>query len=444
MPDSSDRPNRRSLRFPLLLAIWLALFGAFSPTAGAEEARWIDLEVGKSIIWRGDRPIRQVSITDPKVAAAESLSVGRDQYQIRGIAIGTTDLWVWYEDAKERPSTYVVTVHADLSELARKVAATVAGPPPKVYPLKGRIAVEGPVPDVETLERVAAITAVYDPEFLNLLTVVGDHQVQLQVVFAEVSRSVLREMGIDALFTMSDLTLGMEGPSLSTGTFQLAGQAALDRFSIQALVRLMNKHGLSKTLAEPTLVALSGQQAEFHAGGEVPVILVTANNISVEFKDYGIKLVFVPTVLASDLIDLRVYTEVSEVDRTNAVTLSGIDVPGFAVRKTSSHLRVRDGMTFAMAGLLYERSRLTRTEVPFLGRIPIVGALFRSVSHDREEKEIMVFVTPELVRPLAAEERPSPPTASEDNNPNDLELFWLGMDHRLGSKPSSGSMGMKR
>lgn len=428
----------------MALLFLLALFLSPSAFAQVDDARWIDLEVGKSIIWRGDRAIRQVSVTDPKVAAAESLSVGRDQYQLRGIAIGTTDLWVWYEDAKDKPVTYVITVHNDLSELTRRIAGTVQGTPPKVFPLKGRIVVEGDVPDVETLERVSAIALIFDEKFVNLMSVQGEHQVQLHVVFSEVSRSGLREMGFDALFQNDTLLAQQTGPSLSQGNFFLYGLANLDRFSIEALVTLMNRYGLSKTLAEPTLVALSGQQAEFLAGGSVPIIIVTANNLTVQFKDYGVKLVFVPTVLAGDVIDLRVNTEVSEIDENNSVSIQGIDIPGFAVRKSSSHLRLQDGMTFAMAGLLYERTNATRTEIPYLGRLPLVGTLFRSTTHQREEKEIMIFVTPELVRPLAQNEVPPPPTASEDNNPNDFQLFFLGMDHRMGTRKTAGPMGMER
>jgi pilus assembly protein CpaC len=200
-------------------------------------------------------------------------------------------------------------------------------------------------------------------------------------------------------------------------------------------------------LAQPTLVALSGQQAEFLAGGEIPIpVAQFGNRISIEFKEYGVKLVFVPTVLGNDVVDVRVYVEVSDVDSATAIRVTGIEIPGFISRKSQSHLRLESGTTFAMAGMLHETTRATSAKVPLLGDLPVVGSLFRYVQHRHNESELMIFVTPELVRPMAADEVPDPPGTTENNNPNDFELFMLGLDHHVGSRTAepTGPIGLAR
>jgi pilus assembly protein CpaC len=462
---------------PLLTALLLFLClpgrvhaqseSAWTPQAQAsdvEQERWIDVQAGQSIVWRASRPIARLLLSDPEVAEVKLLE--EEQFQVRGVMVGTTDLWVWYRDDSTHPVEYQVSVHQDLSEMIRRIDAVVGdGEPPRVYPMSGRLVLDGPVADLQTLERLAAIARIYDPEFVNLMSVTGDHQVQLHVLFAEVSRTGMRELGVNAFFNGQDVTGGGYGPNRgedinfvsadgiesswpmpSSGAFQLLGAMALQDFTLAALLGALEESNLSKILAEPTLVAMSGQQAEFLAGGEVPIAITTYDRVLVEFKEYGIKLSFVPTVLAGDVIDLRVYTEVSEIDASVAISLGGLAIPGFLTRKGSSHLRMKSGTTFAMAGLLSESVRSRRAEIPGLGRIPIIGALFRYIKHETEETEIMIFVTPRLVRPMDPSEVPAPPTASEDNHPNDFDLFLLGLDHVPGSRifEETGPVGMER
>ena len=470
----------------LLKVLSLCLFGValaapllVPATAAAQEAprtTWIDVEVGQSSIQKSSRPFARVLISDPSVAEIKLLEEG--QFQIRGLAIGSTDLWVWYRDDLEHPEVFELTIRRDLSDLITRVEDLVPeGPAPHIYPLNERIVVEGSVPDLVTLERVAAIASVYDPEFVNLMSVRGDHQVQLEVVFAEVSRSAIREMGLNFLWgndfasgtIVNPSTTGDRGsvlhPDVATpglqpadlvnsGIVYTAGSGAFalmgildDPANIAAVLSVLEQHGVTKILAKPTLVALSGQQAEFLAGGEIPVPVAQTNNrITLEFKEYGVKLVFVPTVLGNDIIDVRVYVEVSEIDSSTSTRITGIEIPGFLSRKAESHLRVSDGMTFAVAGMLSESMRYTRASVPILGDIPIVGAAFSYTQHRRDETELMIFVTPRLVRPMDSSEMPPLPGTTEDNNPNDFELYWLGMDHRAGSRGAepSGDVGLKR
>lgn len=445
--------------FPAALALPLALAStlALESEAQAQQAtaQWVDVPVGQSFIYQETRDIQRVLISDDSIAELKQLTPG--QFQVRGLEVGSTDLWVWFKDQPNNPVSYTLTVHEDLSDMVRRIDNTVAANPPRVYPLMDRLVVEGPVPDVETLERVAGVAGIYDPEFVNLMTVAGDHQIQLEVVFTEVDRRAFRELGINAIWGDNTLGLAMEGPAsvasafgigpggptningsivqaASTGTFQLLGTFG-SNVDLTAIMSVLEQYDVSKILARPTLVALSGQQAEFLAGGEVPIpVAQTGNKISVEFKEYGVKLVFVPTVLGDEVVDMRVYVEVSDIDSANAIRLTGIEIPAFISRKSSSHLRLESGMTFAMAGMLNETSSQTTAVIPILGELPIVGTLFRYIKHERVETELVIFVTPRLVRPMAQAELPDFPTSVEDNNPNDLELFLLGMDHRLGQK----------
>lgn len=452
------------------LALPLVAATAFIPNeARAQQgAQWVDVPVGQSFIYQESRDIQRVLISNNEVAELKQLTPG--QFQVRGLAVGSTDLWVWFKDAPDRPVSYTLTVHEDLSDMVRRVDHTVKENPPRVYPLMQRLVVEGPVSDVETLERVSAIARIYDPEFINLMTVAGDHQIQLEVVFAEVDRRALRELGINALWGDNALGLALEGPAsvpasygmggvtnlnsgvvqaATTGTFQLLGTFG-GNVDLTAIMSVLEQYDVSKILARPTIVALSGQQGEFLAGGEVPIpVAQQGNKITVEYKEYGVKLVFVPTVLANEVIDMRAYVEVSSVDSSNSTRLTGVEIPAFVSRKTQSHLRLGSGMTFAMAGMINETSHQVTARIPVLGEIPLVGTLFRYIRHERNESELMIFVTPRLVRPLSSGEVPTLPTSFTDNNPNDLELFLLGLDRRINqdkdeSGKPQGNVGLAR
>jgi pilus assembly protein CpaC len=405
----------------------------------------IDVGIGESVIQRDNRVIARVLISDPAIAELRLLEEG--QYQVRGLAVGSTDLWVWYRDAISQPVNYQVVVSADLTDITRRVRTAVTGAAPRIYPVKDRLVVEGAVDDLETLERVAAIARIYDKDFVNLMTVRGDHQVQLKVVFAEVNRTGLRELGLTALFDDNAGTgISLGGFTPGTDVVSLIGTFS-GAFDLTATLAVLEQNKLSRNLAEPTLTALSGQQAEFMAGGEIPVPVGQRDyRITIEFKEYGVKLVFVPTVLSGQVIDMRSYVEVSEIDPNTTIRLADIEIPGLLVRKADSHLRLESGMTFAMAGMLHERTTSTRAALPVLGDIPVVGSLFRYVKHKREETELVIFVTPELVRPLAPGEVPTPPGKTENYNPSDFQLFLMGQLTTPGSRTEepTGEYGLKR
>lgn len=447
--------------FPLIATALVA-------PARADNSSVIDVTVGTSLIRSEGRAVSRVLLSDNTVAELRLLEEG--QYQVRGLAVGTTDLYVWYRDEKD-PHMYKVIVSNDLSDVTRRITDAAPGASLHVYPVRDRLVVEGYVDDLETLEKVAAVAKVYDKDFVNLVSVRGDQQVQLKVVFAEVSRSGTRELGLNLTANPANYWGAIQGPTHSgsvygawtkpdyypqlnyNGAFAPSAEAfnlmgmVTGGLNLSAVLSVLEQYNLARTLAEPTLVSLSGQQAEFLSGGEVPIpTAATGTRVTVEFHEYGVKLVFVPTVMSGKVIDMQVYVEVSEVDPNTSISIAGITIPGFIARKGKTHLRIEDGMTFAMAGLLDERTTATRAQIPLLGDIPIVGAAFRYVKHERDEKELVIFVTPQLVRPMAPNEVPPAPGTTENYNPNDFELYMMGNLTSMGSRTvqPTGSYGLQR
>lgn len=447
--------------FALLIAGLLSVATANVAQAGEERGDWLDIEAGKSIVLELPQVPRAISLTSSLVADIQQLG-SPQRWQVQGKQIGTTDLVIQF-GGDVPPMIYEVTVHRDLSELIRRVDQTMEGDPPKIYPLGDRLVVEGTVPDLDSLERISQLARAYDDTFINLMSVRGDNQVQLEVIFAEVSRTQTREMGLNILYLPSQQGASMQfgnkfktvergslGPNYlftpNTSAFNL-GFEILQGINLVGYLDILNEHGLSKTIAQPTLVALSGQQAEFISGGEFPYGQPNAQGaIQIKFKPFGTRMLFIPTVLADGVIDLQIEAELSSLDFGVGLTVGGTDIPALIKREVKSHVRLRSGMTFGLAGLLQEKIRSTRDDIPGLGQIPVIGMLFRRVKHEREETELMVYVTPRLVRPLAPGELPPVLGTTENNNPSDLALFLLGADHRAKSRTAepTGDVGLQR
>jgi pilus assembly protein CpaC len=261
---------------------------------------------------------------------------------------------------------------------------------------------------------------------INLLQFPGaneSQQVMLQVRFAEVSRQALRELGIN-LFTSGAgikdnvgrvTTQRFSAPEFDDGQLIFSDYLNLFLFNTNydfgAVLRALQTKGLLQSLAEPNLIAYNGQQAGFLAGGEIPIPSVQGNTgqVTIEYKEYGIRLNFTPTI-AGDTIRLKVRPEVSTLDYPNGLTLSGFRVPALSTRRAETDVELRDGQSFAIAGLLNNLSQDTVDEIPGLARLPIIGHLFRSTQVNATRNELMVLITPRLVRPLNPDEVPPLPT----------------------------------
>lgn len=422
----------------------------------------VDLEVGQARLIEMSSPIGRVSVANPEVADVKVITPL--QIQVIGSGIGATYLSVW--DKADRVIVMNVRISRNLADLRRQLSELFPGEQIQVTSAGDLVLLAGEVADVRFPQRAVEIASLHAERVANLIKVRGNQQVQLEVRFAEVSRTGLRELGTNfyhtdpgdragGLFSAETVPgsiipgqqnlppsipgTGAPGSNLPPVVFQPAFSNAfnifystLGRFSFSAILSLLEQNGLAKLLAEPTLVAMSGQEAKFLAGGEIPIPLVsTLGQARVEYKSFGIQLGFTPTVLSEDTVHLRLVSEVSEIDQDVAVNIGGFSVPGFATRKSETTIRLKDGQSFAIAGMLSDKTRSVLKKIPLIGDIPILGALFRSTNFQREETELLVVVTARLVQPLSPHEVPPLPGETEVNDPDDFELFLLGRTSRL-------------
>jgi len=329
----------------------------------------------------------------------------------------------------------------------------------KVMTAENTIILSGTVSSTSGLSQILALTEAYLPKegkIANLIEVAGVHQVMLEVRVAEMSRSLIRRLGFNfttisssgknlGLSLLNNLTKLPDGtlPSFSppdpmnvtdpiNGILRFLSHGTTWTVFIDAL----KEQGLLKVLAEPNLIALSGKSANFLAGGEFPIPVpqstVSAVAITIEYKPFGVGLSFTPTVLSNKKISLQVSPEVSELDFANAITIAGFLIPSVTTRKVSTAIELADGQSFAIAGLLKDDVRETVQKFPVLGDIPVLGALFRSSSFRKNETELIIIVTPHLVKPLDLEKQTLP--TDQFIEPDDLEFYLLG--HTEGNRNS--------
>ena len=291
------------------------------------------------------------------------------------------------------------------------------------------IVMSGTISSTAKLDRALELAERYAPERVsNLMTVGGTQQVMLKVRFAEMQRSVSKNLsasmsfsGSSSRFTGSGTTggglLGAEG-SLSVG-FAAGG------LQFDMLLEALESQGMVRTLAEPNLTALSGQEAKFLAGGEYPIpVLDKSGSVAIEYKPFGVELNFTPVVVDGDLINLTINSAVSGIDTTITVQNGGFSVNAFKRRETSTTVELRDGESFAIAGLLQDDFRDLTGQVPWLGDIPVLGALFRSADYSRQQSELVIIVTPHLVTPTRGDALALP--TDRVRPPSESELFLFG------------------
>lgn len=276
------------------------------------------------------------------------------------------------------------------------------------------------------------------PQIINLLQVPGVQQVMLQVKIAELDRTALREIGADMFYGGSGGSFGTQishAVATLSGLKEVSGSTAFAIFpnaQFDIMLQALRRNSIVSIMAEPNLVAMNGQEASFLAGGEFPVPIPQAsggggisNSITIEFKEFGTKLGFVPTILDDQTIRLKVEPEVSTIDDAIGVKISGFDVPGLQSRRLSTVVELREGETLALAGLLQTELSAATNRIPLVGDLPYVGNLFGNTSHERQERELLVLVTPHLVSPMRCDQV-APMPGQEINDPNDLELYLLG------------------
>jgi len=422
--------------------------GSVISVADGVHAGEVAVPVNKSQVIRSDRPYSKALIGNPDVA--DVLPLTDSSLYVLGKKMGTTSLTL-YDRSNSLIAVVDVVVGPDVITLRRQLS--------ELMPIEGvgarisndSIVLEGIVPDAVAADRAVQIAESYAPgKVINLLSIGSSQQVMLEVRFSEVKRSALKELGFSG-FVGGGGNNGLVGAIGSgagiSGTNPPTLGAIADSFgviqrnfnilgvNIAATLDALERKGAVTTLAEPTLVALSGETASFLAGGEfpVPVAQSTAGGandtgvssaITVEWKPFGVSLAFTPTVLADGVINMLVAPEVSSIDPSASIEINNLTIPGLQTRRAKTTVELRDGESFAMAGLLRKDFQSTIRQFPLLGSIPIIGTLFRSSGFTREETELVIIVTPRLVRPVRPQNLKAP--TDRVGMPNEADLFLLG------------------
>jgi len=380
----------------------------------------VQLLVGRSTILDIGQTISRVSLTVPDVA--DAMVTAPTQLLIHGKQPGTISMFVW--DRMGGIKTYEVIVRRDLSALVEQVKTLFPGEPISVAGSGKDVVLSGTVSSKYVMDKASEVAAGYVEKKENVVNLlkqaegVASNQVMLKVRFAEVSRNALQELGA-SLF--SDGNNNMFGrtttqqfaaphfdknrPSAWLGD-TLVFNDYLNLFlfdaknKVGAVVKALQGKGLFQSLAEPNLIALNGKEASFLAGGEFPYPVPQGQfgSFTIHFKEYGVRLNFTPTVLGGDLINLKIRPEVSSLDFNNAVVIEGFRIPAITTRRAETEVELQDGQTFAIAGLMNNTALSTMRKVPGLGDIPVLGMLFKSRAYQKEQTELVVMVTPQIVR----------------------------------------------
>ena len=421
----------------------------------------LEVPVNKSQIVNADRAIAKAMVGNDEIADILPLS-NRSLY-VLGKKMGTTSLTLY--DAGGRVIAVMdVAVGPDVEALQSQLNDLVPGEDVRARISNDSIVLTGMVSSpgaAHTAERLARTYA--GDKVVNMISLGSGQQVMLEVQFAEVDRATGREVGLSGFASSRggsfDMVLGRNSqliPNPDTGIGELkleslTGQAGIFRnvfglgnLSVEAVLNALETKGMARTLAKPTLVAISGERASFLAGGEFPIPVAQSGSggsngngaaITVEFKTFGVSLAFTPTVLSDKTIHLIVEPEVSELDSNASLTLNGITVPGLRTRRVNTTLELRDGESFAIAGLLQQDSKANISQLPILGSIPILGALFRSTRYQKGDTELLIVVTPRLVAPIRPEQVVLP--TDRVREPNDAETFLLGQPYQQRELPQA-------
>ena len=390
----------------------------------------VDIPINKSDVLRSERPFQEVAVGNPEIADVQVL--GDRSLYIFGRQFGATS--VTLSDSSGRIMAVVdVNVVHDVARLKRMLHALLPGERIAVRTANDGIVLSGTVSSPAAAQQAMTVAERLAPEAVsNLMQVGGSQQVMLAVRFVEMRRDTVKRLGVNATGSVGAGALSLFGSIASV----VASPPSLAEFGLnvssgnntfRGFLDLLEQRGVVRTLAEPTLVAMSGDTADFLAGGEFPIPVGAENGeIKLEFKNFGVGLSFTPTVLSGDLINLRLFMEVSEPDETSDFELVGIRVPGLVVRRATTTVELRNAQSFAIAGLLSESFSDQVKQIPFIGDVPILGALTRSTQYLTGQSELVMIVTPYLVEPVDGARLQTPGFSA----PSERELFLGGTVER--------------
>lgn len=422
---------------------------AYSPVAGAswaEELRVVkkgtaatlDVPMNRAVVVESDVPFAELSIANAGIADISSLS-DRTIY-VLGKSPGLTTLTLL--DAGGRLITNVnVRVAADVTEFKERLRQILPNEKIEVRTANDGIVLSGTISSAARLQRALDLAERYAPERVsNLMSVGGVQQVMLKVRFAEMQRSVTKSLsaslgfsggnaigGLNTLNNQPALTNALNGniPISNTNTGAILFGFTAGSTQVRLLLEALERKGVVRTLAEPNLSALSGQEATFLAGGEYPIPVAQRDGLfSIEYKPFGVEMTFIPRVVDGDLINLEMLAAVSALDPNNSVEINGSTVNAFLRRETTTTVEMRDGESFAIAGLIQDDFRDNNSQMPWIGDVPVLGSLFRSADYQRSQTELVIIVTAHLVSPTRGEALALP--TDRVKPPSELDLFING------------------
>ncbi len=386
--------------------------------------------INKSQVLQLDVPFADLLVGNSEIADVLALT-DRTVY-ILGKALGSTSLTI-YGREKNLIAVLDLVVAPDIEGLKARLFEIMPDEKIEARTANGAVVLSGTISGNATMDRILAVSERFAPGLVtNLMTVEGSQQVMLRIRFVEVKRSTLKNVGFN--FSIFEGDFDFTTGNTFVGNSALANFAAasitggaLGVLGIDALLNALETKGLTKTLAEPNLIALSGDTASFLAGGEFPVQTVSEDQTQIDFKPFGVRLSFTPTVLDDGLINLIVSPEVSAVDFSVAVA----GTPGLTVRRATTTIELRDGQSFAMAGLLQDDFSDTIDQIPLLGEIPVLGALFRSSQFQAQETELVIIVEAHLVKPVPVGSLATP--ADNFIPPSEQDIWLFGRVEAPGS-----------
>lgn len=413
----------RALRLGSMCGLAVALLaGGVSAQTGQE----IVLAVGNSAIVPAGGTLTRIAIGDPNVA--DATTAGPTDVLVNGISPGSTSLFVWTQNGTR--NSYTIRVTLDAPSLEREISALFPTETIRVTAVGRSVILSGRLQDPRVESKVVQLASSIgdDVTIMNNLSIPNPGQVLLQVRFAEVSRSWQRELGPTVVAYSGNNVDAALGPVENTRTSNQDGEIA-EVFSdavnfflfhrpsnVAAFVQALERNGLFKSLAEPNMIAMPAETASFLAGGEFPFPILQGsqnnNTVTIQFKEFGIRLNFIPNITNSGSIRLKVAPEVSALDFGNGLVLQGFTIPSLLTRRASTVVELEDGQTFAIAGLVDNSIVENISKVPFLGDIPILGELFKSRDLRQNRSELLVLVTPRIVQPL--DQEPALPTGEPE------------------------------
>jgi pilus assembly protein CpaC len=454
----AERFSQRRVRWVALVAAML-LIGMFCAGAQADDkptksAKAIRIPLGQSQVVDTPWPVKRVAVADPKIANVEVLSPG--QVLLQGTSAGATDIVMWSLDEKVHKAR--IEVDIDVVRLRRELAGLFPGTTLKVDRSGNMIILKGTLSRAQQSQQLHNFFQAKGIKLLDMTELGGVQQVMLHVRVAEVSRRSMRQLGVNYFDGGENFWMGQTVGTASGGALNpivvgppeganAAGAipflfnadvgvspsitlfGGLPKENFQFWIQALAENQYLRVLAEPTLVALSGKDASFLAGGEFPIPIVQGSSagggtsITVEYREFGVRLNFRPTVLGDGTIELYVAPEVSELSDVGAVEIEGFSIPSVTSRRAETTLQLRSQQTFAMAGLISRSATGRNSRLPWIGDVPVLGALFASKRFQTTETELIVLVTPSLVEPLNMS--PAWPGINHID-PNDWELFALG------------------